>query len=570
MDQAAILHMPDSNYCFPVAKDRLVLRLRVLRKDEFVSVAVLYSAKFSLDRGERLQPMAREYEDELFAYYETTLSLDDTRVEYAFRLEGKGQPPVFYSEEGFSSSFDLKRDHFSAFQLPFINQADVIKVPSWVPKARFYQIFVDRFYKGKKDKDQSYVNMAWGDRPTYHGFAGGDLDGIRAKLDYLEDLGINALYLTPIFKSPTNHKYDIVDYYQVDPQFGTNEELRSLVREAHQKGIKIVLDGVFNHCSEQNPIFQDVERRGRESPYHDWFMVHGDKADPKARNYETFAFATNMPKLNTNNPEVQKYICDIGAHYVSAYDIDGWRLDVSDEVSHSLWRKFREAVKDLKPDAIIFGENWHNAYPFLLGDQFDSVMNYSFTKATIDYLTRPLSAQAIAAKLNGLLIRDKWPVDLMMLNLLDSHDTPRLLRQLNGDKDKMLLGLALLYMYPGMPCIYYGTELAMDGGQDPDCRRCFPWEEVGERTPFNLTLRKLIKLKDLAPVQDGKALIRAEGALLSLARIKDGQEVVLLANMSDRPQAFLSQGQELVVNLANGNSIAPKGFVIFGKKAALP
>lgn len=190
--------------------------------------------------------------------------------------------------------------------------------------------------------------------------------------------------------------------------------------------MRIVLDAVFNHCSDELMQFQDVKEKGRASEYYDWFVIHGDKPDAEAKNYEMFASCEYMPKFNTSNPEVQEYLCNIGVYYISKYNIDGWRLDVSDEVSHDFWRKFRKAVKAVREDCIIIGENWHDASNYLKGDQYDSIMNYAFTKACLDYFaTGRLKAAGMADKLNDLLARNTDTVNGMLLNLLDSHDTHR-------------------------------------------------------------------------------------------------------------------------------------------------
>ena len=235
-----------------------------------------------------------------------------------------------------------------------------------------------------------------GDRPTPQSFAGGDLRGIIEKLDYIKGLGINAIYLTPIFQSVSNHKYDINDYRKIDPQFGTKEDLQELVAKAHAMGIRIVLDAVFNHCSMEMKEFQDVLVNGRQSPYYHWFLIDGDYPDPEQMNYECFASCNYMPKLNTANPETQEFLLDIAIYWIKEADIDGWRLDVADEVSHEFWRRFRKEVKNVKKDCVIIGENWHDAYPYLMGDQYDSIMNYSFTKLVWTILQE------------GHLARRKW------------------------------------------------------------------------------------------------------------------------------------------------------------------
>src|SRR5574344_792067 len=204
----------------------------------------------------------------------------------------------------------------------------------------FYEIFIDRFAIGNREKDTSYINMRWDELPKSKSFAGGDLQGIIDNLDYLKSIGINGIYLTPIFKSISNHKYDIEDYYKIDEQFGDEETLLKLVKVAHDKGIKIILDAVFNHISEKSPLFQDVLKNGKNSKYYHWFIF-------KNNEYECFSVCKYMPKLNTDNIEVQNYLINVGKYYIEKFDIDGWRLDVSDEVSHTFWKRFRNELKSL-------------------------------------------------------------------------------------------------------------------------------------------------------------------------------------------------------------------------------
>ena len=227
--------------------------------------------------------------------------------------------------------------------------------------------------------------MKWGDKPTPKNFAGGDLRGIINHLDYLSNLGITAIYLTPIFKSPSNHKYDIINYYLIDEHFGSLGDLKELIEKAHQKGMRVILDAVFNHCSMESKEFSDVMTKGVNSPYYDWFLINGDYPDPESVNYECFASCNYMPKWNTSNSKVQEFLINVGLYWIREANIDGWRLDVSDEVSHDFWRQFRKAIKAEKSDCVLIGENWHDAYPYLMGDQYDSIMNYAFTKACLDY-----------------------------------------------------------------------------------------------------------------------------------------------------------------------------------------
>ena len=283
----------------------------------------------------------------------------------------------------------------------------------------------------------------------------------------MKDLGINALYLTPIFKSTSNHKYNTDDYYQIDPAFGDKKILKKLVEEAHQRGIRIILDAVFNHSGFYFFAFQDVLEKGKDSKYWDWFFIEGYpvKTTPPV-NYHTFANdVVDMPKLNTSNPEVQEYLLDVVRYWMEEVDIDGWRLDVANEVDRNFWRKFRETVKGIKKDAYIVGEIWHNSEVWLQGDQFDAIMNYPLAMAILDFLAqRSIGPTEFNNRLvrNWMLYQDR--VNYSMLNLINSHDTRRLLNYFSGDKESMKLAVLFQFTYPGAPMIYYGDEVGMKGG----------------------------------------------------------------------------------------------------------
>lgn len=538
MNRYAMLHIVDSSYCFPVSSNEIVLRLRTA-KDDIVRAQVIYESKYVIGESQKCVAMRKAYVGELFDFYEVKLTLEDTRLAYVFYVDD-GKQCYYFSEDGVTESYDFTIGFYNFFQYPYINEADITKCVPWMKTAVFYQIFVDRFHMADREKDKSYINCGWGDMPTPKSFAGGDLKGITEKLDYISNLGCNAIYLTPVFCSDSNHKYDISDYYQVDPQFGTNEDLKKLVATAHQKGIKIVLDAVFNHCSEKMMQFQDVLKKGKKSCYYDWFVIKGDKINQNEVNYETFAACAYMPKLNTSNEKVQEYLLKIGSHYLTEYDIDGWRLDVSDEISHSFWRKFRERMKSIKSDAVIIGENWHDANHYLRGDQYDSIMNYAFTKTCLDYFaTECKSAEQTAWKLNEILMRNTEPVNAMMLNLLDSHDTHRFFKEVGKNRFKMKAALALLFLFTGAPCIFYGTEILMEGGYDPDCRRCMDWEKAkpdGEYRDIYELLQVLSALKRNGVLADGTIQIGAQGGILVVTNTCIKDEITLWINNTAKIQ----------------------------------
>lgn len=516
MNENAILHMPESKFCFAVGNNKICLRLRISKQDFPEKVEVVYGGKYSFATLRERAEMKFGCSDRLFSYYTVTLEVSDVRFVYVFEITCGGKK-YFYSEDGLTEKFDFELSYYNCFQYAYINACDVMPKIDWMNTATFYQIFVERFNIGNTDKDKSYINMKWGDIPNPKSFAGGDIKGITNKLEYLDGLGINALYLTPVFRSVSNHKYDISDYYEIDGQFGNKADLKELIDKAHVMGMKIVLDAVLNHCSENLSQFQDVLKNGKKSRYYDWFIVTNDSPFE----YEIFAGCKYMPKFNTSNPEVCDYLIGIATYWIKEFDIDGWRLDVSDEVSHDFWRQFRKAVKAVKPDCVLIGENWHDANVYLRGDQFDSIMNYAFTKACLDfYAFGEFNTQNFADKLNEILMRNTDTVNDMMLNLLDTHDTHRFLTRVCGDENKLMSALALTFFFPGAPCVYYGTENAMEGGYDPDCRRTFDWTKENEETDVKTLIKHLTALKHTRDFASAEVSIFAAAGKLHVKRGK--------------------------------------------------
>ena len=552
MDEKAILHYPESKFCFALRKNAICLRLRISKSDMPEEVSVVYGGKYSYALERETVEMKRSCEDRLYAYYTVVLHITDLRFVYVFRIVS-GNKVYFYSEDGLTEKFDFELSYYNCFQYAYINECDIIAPVNWMNTATFYQIFVDRFNIGNRDKDKSYINLKWGDIPNPKSFAGGDIKGITEKLSYLGGLGINALYLTPVFRSVSNHKYDVSDYSQIDEQFGNKEQLRELIKTAHSMGIKVVLDAVFNHCSENLSQFQDVVKNGKNSKYYNWFIITGDNP----LKYECFAACDYMPKFNTSNPEVCQFLISVAVYWIKEFDIDGWRLDVSDEVSHDFWRQFRKAVKAVKPDCVLIGENWHDANVYLRGDQFDSIMNYAFTKACLDfYAFGEYDAQNLSDKLNEILMRNTDTVNGMMLNLLDTHDTHRFLTRVGGDKNKLMSALALTYFFPGAPCIYYGTENAMEGGYDPDCRRTFDWEQENRENPVKSLIGILTRLKHQESFSSAPVKIYCERGLLCVVR----GSYKLTVNGSGEDKSY-SAGTLIAANGYTAGVLSDGGFI---------
>lgn len=545
MNKHALLHIPDSSYCFATKPHELVIRLRTAKEDTNLNISLVYGPKYGFQTKQHQKEMNVGYEDELYRFYEIKLTLEDVRLAYVFCLKEKGET-YYFSEDGITKTYNFMESFYNFFQMPYINENDIIPRIDWTKGAVFYQIFVDRFYQGNTNKDMSYINLKWGELPTPKSFAGGDLRGIIDKLEYLKELGITAIYLTPIFESISNHKYDIKDYKKIDPQFGTLKDFKELVEKAHKKGMYIVLDAVFNHCSMDMEQFADVQKKGRTSEFYDWFLIQGDFPNPEKLNYECFGSCNYMPKLNTANRKVQDFLIEIALYWMKETNIDGWRLDVSDEVSHEFWRRFRKKVKEYNEKCIMIGENWHDAYPYLMGDQYDSIMNYSFTKACLDYFAKgTFGAKEMAEKLNRILMRNKEPINDMMLNLLDSHDTHRFYTEVENKKDRLLSAIALEMIFPGIACLYYGTECCMQGGYDPDSRRCFPWDDHENEDVFRM-IQTLSAMKKDPILTEGSVYITEEDDMLLVKRIGKGS-ISLYINLTKSCKIRMLQKNEKIL-----------------------
>lgn len=532
MNRQALYHKSDSHYSFALMPDTVELRLRAAKGD-IRSAKLVYGKKHEFCMRQNSVDMSFAASDGLYDYFAVRLKLKDKRLAYVFYIESADGKNYYFSEDGATESYDFSTSFYNFFQLAYINENDVMNKVDWLSQAVVYQIFVDRFYRGDGEPcDGSYINMKWGQKPTPKSFAGGNLWGVTQKLDYLCDIGVNTLYLTPIFNSRSNHKYDISDYFNVDPQFGGNQAFKKLMGECKKKGVRVILDAVFNHCSEELKEFQDVREKGNNSPYRDWFIINGDKPTKRPLNYEVFSVCDYMPKWNTSSPEVQEYLCTVGEYWIKEYGIDGWRLDVSDEVSHDFWRKFRKRIKALGKDIVLIGENWHDSLSYLRGDQFDSIMNYAFTKAMLDFFAcGTIDAQGLCDRLNGLLMRNMTQVNFMMLNLLDCHDTHRFYTQCGCNAGKLLNALAVELFMPGASMIYYGTEVPMEGGYDPDSRRCFDWNNDGE---FVQKIKQLVKYKKLRALGEGDVTFSDDHGLFVVERRTTGQKVTLAVNNTDR------------------------------------
>jgi glycosidase len=349
--------------------------------------------------------------------------------------------------------------------------------PPWAANAIFYQIFPERFCNGDPTNDPP-GKVPWNAQPAFDNFFGGDFQGIISKIPYLQQLGVTALYLNPIFDAPSNHKYDTRDYLKIAPEFGDLRVFKTMINQLHQAGIRIIIDGVFNHTGDHFWAFHDVRKRGEASRFREWYHFRGfPVCHSPSPNYECWWNFGTLPKLNHQNPEVVIYLLKAIAFWTSM-GIDGWRLDVPNEVGMDFWRAFRRLVKTINPEAFIVGEIWDEPFAWLKGDSCDAVMNYRWRDAVIRYFAcNQTTAEQFRLELlnnrNGLT----WEHILSAYNLLGSHDTPRFLTICNEDRRKFLSALAFQFTYPGIPALYYGDEIGLTGGKDPDCRKTMRWNE---------------------------------------------------------------------------------------------
>jgi neopullulanase len=447
---------------------------------------------------------------------------------------------------------------------------NAVTTPAWVQDATFYQIFPDSFARSSRVSKPGNV-QPWHSLPGAHGYKGGDLWGIVEKLDYLYDLGINALYLCPIFQSASNHRYHTHDYYRVDPMLGGDAAFRELLDRAHDRDIHVIIDGVFNHASRGFFQFNDILENGLASAYADWFVIkdptrplnaYDARAMAKGKatwptNYRCWWDLPALPEFNTDNPEVRQFLWDVAAHWVE-FGIDGWRLDVPECIDDPpFWQEFRRRVKQVNPEAYIVGEIWHPAAEWLAGDRFDAVMNYVFNRAAqcffggpdLDtnaepggFTLEPIQARAFARRIEQMVNLYDWQITLAQLNLLGSHDTPRILSILGENKARLDLCVLFQMTMPGAPCIYYGDEIGMSSVpiKGHESRATMSWDD---RSDWNLDLRQRFK--------EYIALRKAHPAL------RRGKFATLYASDTHQVYAFLRHVEQETIAVILNNSERP-------------
>lgn len=532
MEKSAVFHQSDSQYSYPVSDTKAEIWLRVKKNDDIRGVRVIWNTQHYFYRERFVADMWIDRTDLLFDYYKAELDNGYPGYSYLFEITDGDGSLWYYNESGFDRQMRLATTFEDNFNVIFPNERDIVYQNKLLDGRLFYQIFPERFNKSSDKKYTDYIDMDWDtEEPDNSHFAGGDLKGIEEKLDYLKELGIGGIYMTPIHPSISAHKYDVDDYLAIDKMFGTMEDLKSLVKSAHEKDILIVLDLVYNHSSYLHPFFQDVVKNGRESKYYDWYFVDGDKPDWDKLNYKTFCDVRMMPKLNTNNPEVQEYLTQVAEFYMKECKVDGFRLDVAYDVSHDFWRFFKARLKKIDPNVFIIGEDWQNSDSFLGNDQWDSVMNYPFLFGCKRYLAEErYDGEQFCNFLNGALMRYKDGINRNMLNLLDSHDIARFYTTLGENIDRELMAQAALLFYQGCPMIYYGDEVFMTGENDPYNRKPMKWNSPMYASPEHAFLKQLLMLRQQEVLKKGDIHLYAKDGVAYIRRSYEGKTLTLALN----------------------------------------
>ncbi len=581
MNVAAIFHRSSGNLCYAADQDTVVLRLQTGKDVE--QVTLVCADPFIHELTRRKHWYGQHYIMQCLCelphhiLWEYRIKPPFKRLQYYFEVSA-GEERYAVMEDGVFPIGDTSPAHRQCFKFAWLNPSDVIAPPAWVKDTVWYQIMPDRFCRDKNAPDDPKF-LSWGQK-KYFGFNhtyGGTLKGITERLPYLRELGITGLYLTPIFSAGSYHKYNTFDYRTVDPDFGTEDDLRELVQKAHQAGIRIMLDGVFNHCGTNFFAWQDVCQKQKASPYYDWFFINqenflSERVETADARYYTFSFWAGMPKFNTNHPEVIEYFSEICAYWVREWDIDGIRFDVGDEVSHTFLKALRQRLKPLKQDLFLLGEMWFDALNWLDGTEYDSVMNYLISGCINSYERHPdMTARDFMLSLNHCLTMYPEQITDVLFNFLDTHDTTRIAEECNGNHSLLYQKLSLLLTLPGTPCLYYGTEIAMRGKGLAENRLCMPWKDIeqGKYTAVYQEVQKLIRLRKTYSALKGHAIRfvhdEQHPRLLHYHRLTDTSHnsVGVMLNGEKCAVAVTVSGKILYADRFDGQTLLPYGTIIY-------
>ncbi len=552
----------DRAHCSPLADGRV--RFRLLTEPGFTEARVVFGDGSS-------EPLGRWGEDGRFAYWEAAVTPPTRRFRYTLAFRDPYGKAVYLVPAGISNAVE----RLDRWELD-LDAGQPFDTPDWAQGMVIYQIFPERFASGDAALTPPGADP-WGAAPHWLKFQGGDLVGIAAKADYLAELGVDAVYVNPIFTAPSNHRYDAVDYYEVDPALGGNAALDGLVEALHGRGMRLIVDASFNHCSPLFFAFQDLLANGAGSTHAAWFVVHDwpprivtrphlaeawqtaagyqaylaacrewglaieerdDDGLAVETTYESWYGVPSLPRIDLANPDARRYFLDVAAHWLTHHDIDGWRMDVARYVDSDFWIDFRDTCKAARPDAYLLAEVMGDAMPWLQGDRFDATMNYTFRQLCLDWFaTRTIDTPAFVSGIHRMLARYAPEASNAGQNLLSSHDTARFLH-LAGDDPARLRAATLFQMtMPGAPSVYYGDEVGMTGGEEPASRGAFPWHDEGAWDGEQLRVtQELARLRRGFPAlrRGGWRLTGQSADAVAYTRTLGDERIGVLVNRSDR------------------------------------
>jgi len=528
----AVYHMPWLEYRHATPEGKVVLRLQTGRGDFSRIIAKVTSNYNYPDYFANAMQVEMQvaYRDEFHDWYECVFTPEDVRVKYLFILESDEQ--VFKLDAaGIHFGRDYYEDISESFAFAYAYAAPAM--PEWAKGCVGYQIFPDRFRR--EGKNEPGLEPWTSDRVQNEFRYGGNLRGMIKAVPYLKELGVQMVYSTPMFLSDSSHRYNTFDYFQIDPLLGTEDDLRELCDELHKNGMKLIMDGVFNHSGVEFAPFKDAKEKGKGSKYYNWFFFD----NTEECGYQTFGHWPYMPKLNLQNPDCADYFLRVGRYWIEKCHIDGWRLDVSPEVWPDFWRQYRKMIKAANPEGIMIAECWDDSREWLTqGDMFDATMHYVLSRNIWNrFCHHKISLAQFDACLNRSLMLYPERINQVLWTFLGSHDTARLRTRAGGDLCMLHAASFFQFTFPGSPIIYYGDELGMQGGDYPFCRFPMEWHNV-EGNPTHAHYQKLAHLRAANPALRVGAFRTwqvEENGLYAYLRKSDDQQLLCLINTSLEP-----------------------------------
>lgn len=551
-------------------------------------------------------PMEKWESDGRFQHWHITFHPNEKQpLHYYFAFRKDETHVAYFGRHGITGAVESPFISLPEDRRPFVT-------PHWMHGAVIYQIFPERFCNGDPNNDPENTSP-WGSSPTEKAvqFMGGDLNGITAKLDYLKELGIDLIYINPVNSSPSNHKFDAREFYHVDPAFGGDEALEELVDQAHQKGLKVIVDASFNHCHPTFPYFQDIKENGPDSPYWDWFTIKeypltvkyrphlyassGWLADPAEiqgwfqkftsltnipvitvddndgpliePSYDAWYNVINMPRFNQDNPQTRAYFMDVTKHWLTKFKLDGWRMDVVQYVVPDFWQDFRRTAKETNPEAYLLAEVWGDTSFWLAGNRFDATMNYTFRDLCMGYFAEEaIDTETFKNGIVRMLGMYTPQVTAVNQNLVSSHDVARFLHHANEETTRLHAVLFFQMTMPGAPSIYYGDEIGMTGGDDPDNRRAFPWHDEAswhtETLTFTKTLTQLRHQQPALRYGDWCSVWVGDEALAFTRTYEEERLLVVLTRAQPLETATLPiQAKQVTILFGKGQATIQQGGV---------